>query len=146
MAEIQAIPFDTTVKNPRLRAVSYFPLQSYCTRNPSTRAAKPRAAINEGVSLVAIQYCNITSWFEIVLAEIRTRRIFKGPASSLVKPRNEGVNEGAIEKLQGLSFLRDKSKLCPYQAGVRKKTAFDFNIKRKGMLCAPINLLQKKQI
>ena len=29
----------------RLRAVSYFSLQSYCTRNPSTRAA-----INEGVS------------------------------------------------------------------------------------------------
>ena len=25
--------------------------QSYCTRNPSTRAAKPRAARNEGVSL-----------------------------------------------------------------------------------------------
>ena len=32
-----------------LRAVSYFfSFQSYCTRNPSTRAAKPRAAINEG--------------------------------------------------------------------------------------------------
>ena len=29
----------------RLRAVSYFSLQSYCTRNPSTRAA-----IKEGVS------------------------------------------------------------------------------------------------
>ena len=35
----------------RLRAVSYFSLQSYCTRNLSTRAAKPRAARNEGVSL-----------------------------------------------------------------------------------------------
>ena len=34
----------------RLRAVSYFSLQSYCTRNLSTRAAKPRAARNEGVS------------------------------------------------------------------------------------------------
>ena len=29
---------------PRLRAVSYFSLQSYCTRNLSTRVAKPRAA------------------------------------------------------------------------------------------------------
>ena len=31
----------------RLRAVSYFSLQSCCTRNLSTRAAKPRAARNE---------------------------------------------------------------------------------------------------
>ena len=49
----------------RLQAVSYFCLQSYCTRNLSTRAAKPRAARNEGVSprrknyrLVSIPYCN----------------------------------------------------------------------------------------
>ena len=35
----------------RLRAVSYFSLQSYCTRNPSTRTVKPQAAINEGVGL-----------------------------------------------------------------------------------------------
>ena len=35
----------------RLRAVSYFSLQSYCTRNPSTRAAKPQAAMKEGVGL-----------------------------------------------------------------------------------------------
>ena len=34
----------------KLRAVSYFSLQSYCTRNLSTLAAKPRAARNEGVS------------------------------------------------------------------------------------------------
>ena len=34
----------------RLRAVSYFSLQSYCTRNLSTRAANPRAGRNEGVS------------------------------------------------------------------------------------------------
>ena len=57
----------------RLRAVSYYSLQSYCTRNPSTRAA-----INEGVSSrrkVPIPYCYITSWFAIALAEIRTRRI-----------------------------------------------------------------------
>ena len=33
----------------RLRAVSYFSLQSYCTRKTSTRPAKPRTAINEGV-------------------------------------------------------------------------------------------------
>ena len=32
----------------RLRAVSYFSLQSYCTRNPSMRAVKHRSAINEG--------------------------------------------------------------------------------------------------
>ena len=49
----------------RLQAVSYFCLQSYCTRNLSTRAAKPGAARNEGVSprrknyrLVSIPYCN----------------------------------------------------------------------------------------
>ena len=57
----------------RLRAVSYYSLQSYCTRNPSKRAA-----INEGVSSrrkVPISYCYITSWFAIALAEIRTRRI-----------------------------------------------------------------------
>ena len=35
----------------RLRAVSYFSLESYCMRNPSTRAAKPQAAINEGVGI-----------------------------------------------------------------------------------------------
>ena len=35
---------------PRLREVSYISLQSYCTRNLSTRAAKPPAARNEGVS------------------------------------------------------------------------------------------------
>ena len=33
----------------RLRAVSYFSLQSYCTRKTSTRPAKPLTAINEGV-------------------------------------------------------------------------------------------------
>ena len=49
----------------RLQAVSYFCLQSYCTRNLSTRAAKPGAARNEGVSprrknsrLVSIPDCN----------------------------------------------------------------------------------------
>ena len=48
----------------RLQAVSYFCLQSYCTRNLSTRAAKPGAARNEGVSprrknyrLLSIPYC-----------------------------------------------------------------------------------------
>ena len=34
----------------RLRAVSYFSLQSYYTQNLSTRAAKPLAARNEGIS------------------------------------------------------------------------------------------------
>ena len=57
----------------RLRAVSYFSLQSYCTRNLSTQAAKPRAARNESVSprrnLVSVR---ITSWFAIALDEIRT--------------------------------------------------------------------------
>ena len=49
----------------RLQAVSYFCLQSYCTRNLSTRAAKPGAARNESVRprrknyrLVSIPYCN----------------------------------------------------------------------------------------
>ena len=66
----------------RLRAVSYFSLKRYCTR----------AAINEGVSqrrknngpsfLVSSQshYCNITSWFAIALAEVRTRQISKEKA------------------------------------------------------------------
>ena len=54
-----------------MRAVSYFFLQSYCTRNPSTRAAR-----NEGVSE------GVASWFTIALAEIRTRRILKEKADS----------------------------------------------------------------
>ena len=65
----------------RLRAVSYFPLQSYYTRNLRTRAAKPRAARNEAFlvwsqSLIVI----ITSWFAIALDEIRTRRILREKA------------------------------------------------------------------
>ena len=55
----------------RLRAVSYFSLQSYCTR-----AAKPRAARNEGVS-PRISIVIVTSWFAIALDEIRTRRILR---------------------------------------------------------------------
>ena len=61
----------------RLRAVSYFSLQSYCTRNPSMRAVKPRGAINEGwrrvcllrkspqsvfSRLVPIVVCNRAGW------------------------------------------------------------------------------------
>ena len=42
----------------RLRAVSYFSLQSYCKRNTSTRAAS-----------VLIPYCNKTLWFAVALAE-----------------------------------------------------------------------------
>ena len=57
----------------RLRAVSYFSLQSYCTRNLSTQAAKPRGARNERVSprrnLVSVR---ITSNIAIALDEIRT--------------------------------------------------------------------------
>lgn len=49
----------------------FFFLQSYCTRNPSTRAG-----INEGVSE------GVASWFTIALAEIRTRRILKEKADS----------------------------------------------------------------
>ena len=69
----------------RLRAVPYFSLQSYlycvcmyCARNPSTRGAKARDTINEGVWF-PIPYCNIT-WFTIALAEIRTRRILREKA------------------------------------------------------------------
>ena len=61
-----------------------------CTRNLRTRAAKPRAAGNEGVSprrknksflvwsqsLIVI----ITSWFAIALDEIKTRRILREKA------------------------------------------------------------------
>ena len=43
----------------RLRAVSYFSLQSFCTRNPNTRTG---------------------SWFAIALAEIRTRRVLREKA------------------------------------------------------------------
>ena len=77
-------------KDSRLRAVSCFSLQSYCTRNLSTRAAKPRAERNEGVSpkrknkrpssflawsqsLIVI----ITSWFAIALDKVRTRQILR---------------------------------------------------------------------
>ena len=42
----------------RLRAASHFFLPRYCTRNPSTRAAKPR---------VANPYCNIMLRFAIAL-------------------------------------------------------------------------------
>ena len=62
----------------RLRAVSYFSLQSYCTRNLTTRAAKPRAARNEGVSQSVIVI--ITSWFAVALDEIRSRRILREKA------------------------------------------------------------------
>ena len=48
----------------RLRVVSYFSLQGYCTR-----AEKPRAARNEDVW-----------WFPIALDEIRTRRILREKA------------------------------------------------------------------
>ena len=54
-----------------MRAVSYFFWQSYCARNPSSRAE-----INEGVSE------GVASWFTIALAEIRTRRILKEKADS----------------------------------------------------------------
>ena len=47
----------------RLRAVSYFSLQSYILH------AKPKHASRDK--------CNITSWFAIALAEIRTRRILR---------------------------------------------------------------------
>ena len=69
-----------TLRSCRLRAVSYFSLQSYYTRILNTRAAKPGAARNEGVvwsqSLIVI----ITSWFAIALDEIRTRRILREKA------------------------------------------------------------------
>ena len=53
----------------RSSLIFFFFLQSYCTRNLRTRAAKPRAARNEGVI--------ITSWLAIALDEIRTRRILR---------------------------------------------------------------------
>ena len=68
----------------RWRTVPYFALQSYCMWNPSTRAAKPPAAINEGVGPRRkikrppfLVWSHITSWFAIALAEIRTRRILE---------------------------------------------------------------------
>ena len=70
---------DMTTSKLAAWAVSHFSLQSYCTRNLSTRAAKPRAARNEGVSLVWSQslIVIITSWFAIALDEIKTRRILR---------------------------------------------------------------------
>ena len=58
-----------------MRAVSYFFWQSYCARNPSSRAE-----INEGVSEGVSE--GVASWFTIALAEIRTRRILKEKADS----------------------------------------------------------------
>ena len=57
-------------KGTRLQAASYFSLQSYCTRNLSTRAAKPWA----------VKTVKITSWFAIGLDEIKTRRILREKA------------------------------------------------------------------
>ena len=61
-----------------LRAVSYFSLQTVTTRETQ---ARQRRAINEGVfsRLVPIP-SNITSWFTIALAEIRTRWILREKA------------------------------------------------------------------
>ena len=77
----------------RQRAVSYFSLQSYCTRNLSTRAAR-----NEGVSLVWSQslIVIITSWFAIALDEIRTRRILREKADC--KQSTENMAEDALRK------------------------------------------------
>ena len=72
--------------------LSYFSLQSYCTRNLRTRAVKPRAARNEVVPRGKIRdrlfssglnpglTVIITSWFVIALDEIRTRRISREKA------------------------------------------------------------------
>ena len=88
----------------RQRAVSYFSLQSYCTRNLSTRAAKPRAARNEGVSLVWSQslIVIITSWFAIALDEIRTRRILREKADC--KQSTENMAEDALTEERVGSF------------------------------------------
>ena len=77
----------------RLRAVSYFSLQSYCTRNLSTRAAR-----NEGISLVWSQslIVIITSWFAIALDEIRTGRILREKADC--KQSTENMAEDALRK------------------------------------------------
>ena len=57
-------------KGTRLQAASYFSLQSYCTRNLSTRAAKPWA----------VKTVKITSWFAIGLDMIKTRLILREKA------------------------------------------------------------------
>ena len=45
--------------------------------------AKHKAAINEADNrLVPVPYCNMTSWFAIVLAQIRTRWILREKADS----------------------------------------------------------------
>ena len=73
--------------NNRLRAVSYFSLQSYCTRNLSTRAAKAASREKRGYKPEKKKYVwsqspivIITSWFAIALDEIRTRRILREKA------------------------------------------------------------------
>ena len=53
----------------RLRAVSYFSLQSYCTRSLSTQAARPLVVRNEGVT-----------WFAIALDDIRTDGLLREKA------------------------------------------------------------------
>ena len=72
----------TNTQEYRLRAVSCFSLQSYCTRKQSTRAAKSGAAGNEGVSVI------VTSWFAVALDEIRTRRILREKADCKQSTRN----------------------------------------------------------
>ena len=74
----------------RLRAVSYFSLQSYCTRNPSTRAAKPQ----ETRALAFIPYCNITSWFAIALIETRTKRILREKRNASILGGSEILHFG----------------------------------------------------
>ena len=68
-----------------MQAVSYFFLQSYCTRNPSTRAAK-KGGRKRGRSIVVYNREGVSegvaSWFTIALAEIRTKRILKEKADS----------------------------------------------------------------
>ena len=71
----------------RLRAVSYCSLQSYCMRNLSRRAAKPRAARND---------------FAIALDEIRTRRILREKADckqSKLEPAPPGIKHLKVPRL-----------------------------------------------
>ena len=108
----------------RLRAVSYFSLQSYYTQNLSTRAAKSLAARNEGVSprrknkrpvfsrLVSIPIYIITSWYAIVLNEIK----------NYTDVRRKG---GLQAVYQAIGYMSEKSESLVF-AGVSKTTTSNY--------------------
>ena len=97
----------------RLRTVSYFSLQSYFTRNPSTRAAindwaqaRKEKVGERPFSSGPNPYCNIRSClFAVALAEIRTRWILREGGLQAVYCDNSLVQSTFLTvSFQGLSL------------------------------------------